>query len=71
MGVFSCVAVTAEAGQTIVGDLQNKAVVHHTVGGLKFTMGEDNTVVEEQHALNKEEKRVRKRGREGEDEGGR
>lgn len=51
MGVFSCVAVRSKAGQTVVGDLQDKAVVDDTVGRLEFTVREDDTVVEEQHAL--------------------
>lgn len=37
--------------QTIVSNLQDEAAVHHTVGGLQVAMGDDDAVVEEEHAL--------------------
>lgn len=40
-----------EALQPIVGDLEHKASVHHTVGGLEIPMGADGPVVQKQHAL--------------------
>lgn len=49
--IFSRVAQRSEAGQTVVCDLQDKAVVHDTVGRLEFTVRHDDAVVEEHHAL--------------------
>lgn len=54
MSVISRVAVRSKAGQTVVGDLQDEAVVDDTVGGLEFTVREDDAVVEEHHALQRE-----------------
>lgn len=54
MSVFSWVAVRSKAGQTVVGDLQDEAVVDDTVGGFEFTVREDDAVVEEHHALQRE-----------------
>lgn len=51
MSVARCVALRPKAGQTVVGDLQDEAVIHDAVGGLEFTVGEDDAVVEEEHAL--------------------
>lgn len=51
MCVLSVVTVGPEAGQTVVGDLQDEAIVHDTVGRLEFTVRHDHTVVEEQHPL--------------------
>lgn len=51
VSVFSWVVVRSKAGQTVVGDLQDEAVVDDTVGGLEFTVREDDAVVEEHHAL--------------------
>lgn len=55
MGVFSRVAVIAEAGQTVVGDPEDEAIVHHTVGRLEFSVREDDAVVEENHSLKRQE----------------
>lgn len=52
MGVV-CVALGAEAGQAVVSDLQHKAVIHHAVGRLQVAVGDDDTVVEESHALDR------------------
>lgn len=51
VGVSAGFSFTAEAGQAVVGDLQDKAVVHHTVGRLEFPVRHDDTVVEKQHPL--------------------
>ena len=45
------IGLFAEAGQPVVSNLQNKATVHHTVGGLQVTMGDDDAVVKEGHPL--------------------
>lgn len=47
-------ALRPEAGQAVVGDLQDEAVVHHTVGGLELPVRHDDAVVEEQHPLQEE-----------------
>lgn len=54
VSIFSWVVVRSKAGQTVVGDLQDEAVVNNTVGGLEFTVREDDAVVEEHHALQRE-----------------
>lgn len=57
MSVCAGVDVALKAGQTVVGDLQHETIVHNTVGGLEFPMGEDDAVVEEHHALQEEKKK--------------
>lgn len=54
VGVFSRVAVRSKAGQTVVRDLQDEAVVDDTVGRLEFPVRDDDAVVEEHHALQRE-----------------
>lgn len=44
-------AAGPETLQAVVSDLQDKATVHHTVRRLQVAMGNDDTVVKEQHAL--------------------
>lgn len=47
-------ALRPKAGQAVVGDLEDEAVVHHTVGGLELPVRHDDAVVEEQHPLQEE-----------------
>jgi len=51
VGVLARVGLRPEAGQTVVGDLQDETVVDDAVGRLQFTVRQDDAVVEEQHAL--------------------
>ncbi len=49
--------------QTIVGDLQDEATVHHAVRRLQATMRHDDAVMEEQHTLvTKQTTTISKRG---------
>ncbi len=57
MSVFLWVSVGLKAGQTVVCDLQDKAVVNNAVRGLEFTVREDDAVLEENHALQRERER--------------
>lgn len=45
----------AEAGQSVVGDLQNETAVHHTVAGLEVPVGHNDAVVHEEHSLEEKE----------------
>lgn len=47
----------AEAGESIVGDLQDKSAVHHAVAGLEVPVGYDDAVVQEEDALEENEER--------------
>lgn len=51
MSILPCVALRSKAGQTVVCDLQDEAIVNDTVGRLQFTVREDDAVVQEQHSL--------------------
>lgn len=50
MGILD-VTIRTEAGEAIVRDFKHKAIIHHTVGGFEVAMGDNHTVMQESHSL--------------------
>lgn len=50
MGILD-VGIRSEAGEAVVRDFKHETIIHHTVGGFEVAMGDNHTVMQESHTL--------------------